>query len=285
MDKEFAKTELLSHLDYLIHDIDFEEVIFTYGLPLPRPVPFIHACSRIICPLSGRKSLKAPSEKGIEHFVLKPGQVIFTARNNWTLPEWKLDHTMISVVYNEKYTRILYIDFADGAMLKMWHHTSRGLRKSGLSLIQSLNSLAMEKERSPQDILLFKALLHITRQDLMADIPDKAGRALNTYYAIKEYMAENCHLPVNRESTARDLGLNPSHLSRLFSRFSSENFNSCLRRLRMERAARLLNDPLISVEEVANQSGFEDSAYFIKSFKAHYGATPGQYRITDFNAE
>jgi AraC-like DNA-binding protein len=89
---------------------------------------------------------------------------------------------------------------------------------------------------------------------------------------------DNCHLPVNRGAVAMDLGLNPSHVSRLFSRFSSENFNSCLKRLRMERAGRLLNDPMISVEEVAHQSGFEDSAYFIKSFKGRYGVTPGQYR-------
>jgi AraC-like DNA-binding protein len=278
IDDDSVKKELISHLDRLIGKIELEEVIFTFGRPLPRPLPAIHSCSRIICLLSGRKSLTAPTAKGIERFILRPGQIVFAVRDNWSISEWDIDHTMISVVYNEKYTRILYIDCCDGSKLKIWHHTAGGLCQSGLSLIQTLNSLALENRKSPQDRLLTKALMHITRQELIDDIPGKCGRALNTFHAIKDYMMDNCHLPVNRGAVAMDLGLNPSHVSRLFSRFSSENFNSCLKRLRMERAGRLLNDPMISVEEVAHQSGFEDSAYFIKSFKGRYGVTPGQYR-------
>jgi AraC-like DNA-binding protein len=35
----------------------------------------------------------------------------------------------------------------------------------------------------------------------------------------------------------------------------------------------------LPVSEIAAMVGFNDSSYFIKLFKQHFGVTPGQYRI------
>jgi len=51
-----------------------------------------------------------------------------------------------------------------------------------------------------------------------------------------------------------------------------------IRRIKMERAAILLQDRTITISEVAYKLGFSDPLYFGRCFKQHYGKTPSQYR-------
>lgn len=49
---------------------------------------------------------------------------------------------------------------------------------------------------------------------------------------------------------------------------------------RLERAAEMLtSNPEISVTEIAFDLGFNDSAYFSRCFRQHYGTTPTAYRV------
>lgn len=51
-----------------------------------------------------------------------------------------------------------------------------------------------------------------------------------------------------------------------------------IRRIKMDRAALMLQDETITISEVAYQLGFSDPLYFGRCFKQHYGMTPSQYR-------
>lgn len=48
--------------------------------------------------------------------------------------------------------------------------------------------------------------------------------------------------------------------------------------LRIERAKLLLLNTSLSVNVIAEMCGYESASYFIKSFKAVTGMTPGQYQ-------
>ena len=51
-----------------------------------------------------------------------------------------------------------------------------------------------------------------------------------------------------------------------------------IRTLRMQRACALLKDSDKSITEIAEESGFDNSAYFTTVFKNTFGETPGRYR-------
>lgn len=48
---------------------------------------------------------------------------------------------------------------------------------------------------------------------------------------------------------------------------------------KMKYAKRLLKNPYVQINEVSLASGFEDSNYFIRTFKKHEGITPKQYQL------
>ncbi|MCC3373351.1 AraC family transcriptional regulator [Cohnella sp. REN36] len=83
--------------------------------------------------------------------------------------------------------------------------------------------------------------------------------------------------PVSIAQMARELGYHRTHLAKLFRRHRGMSPIRYLQKLRMERAALLLQEAL-SVEEVAASVGYADPLYFSKSFKKWMGVTPTDYR-------
>lgn len=81
---------------------------------------------------------------------------------------------------------------------------------------------------------------------------------------------------------ARDLGLSPRYLQKLF-RDGGESFPLLLRRMRLDRAHADLADPALahlSVGETAFRCGFADPAYFSRCFRAAFGITPTERRAS-----
>ena len=69
------------------------------------------------------------------------------------------------------------------------------------------------------------------------------------------------------------------HFHRLFTAFMGESLNAYIRRLRLERAAILLQTYLdLSVTEIALESGFSSSATFARAFKQLFGLSASQWR-------
>ncbi|WP_369691816.1 helix-turn-helix transcriptional regulator [Selenomonas ruminantium] len=46
----------------------------------------------------------------------------------------------------------------------------------------------------------------------------------------------------------------------------------------MEKAAQMLSASSASIQTIAYENGFNDSGYFARLFKRHYGVTPHQWR-------
>ena len=77
---------------------------------------------------------------------------------------------------------------------------------------------------------------------------------------------------------AEQSGCTADYLSHLFREVTGEALIGCINRLRMERASRLLRETTLAVKEVAWACGFAAPSYFIRSFRAHHGATPKVWR-------
>ncbi len=93
-----------------------------------------------------------------------------------------------------------------------------------------------------------------------------------------EYIRENYANDIGLSDVATHVGVTPSHLSRLFSQFSTESFNAALNRIRVESACGYLTQLQMKVYEVAYRVGFRDEKYFSRVFKQQKGVTPAEYR-------
>ncbi|WP_019536948.1 AraC family transcriptional regulator [Paenibacillus ginsengihumi] len=83
--------------------------------------------------------------------------------------------------------------------------------------------------------------------------------------------------PISIEQMAQTLGYHRTHLSKMFKQHTGLSPVQFLLKIRMERAKRLLMEPL-TIEQVASSVGFADPLYFSKQFKKWYGKSPSEYR-------
>ncbi|KAF2518049.1 chromate resistance protein ChrB domain-containing protein [Flavobacterium foetidum] len=78
---------------------------------------------------------------------------------------------------------------------------------------------------------------------------------------------------------SNDLELNPSYLSREFSKYFEDlNFGEYVRKLRIEKAINLIQNSTFTLTEIAYMTGFSDQSHFTRIFKLHTGKNPSSYR-------
>lgn len=77
---------------------------------------------------------------------------------------------------------------------------------------------------------------------------------------------------------AREAGVHPVYLARVFRRFLRASPGEYLRRARLEQARAWLAAPGARLVEVALASGFTDQSHFTRCFRRAFGTTPARYR-------
>lgn len=77
---------------------------------------------------------------------------------------------------------------------------------------------------------------------------------------------------------AKQAGLSIWYLPRLFKRNTGISFGEYLRKLRLQKAEKLLQDTTLSIKEIAAAVGYKHVSDFDHHFKSMYGMCPGEYR-------
>lgn len=77
---------------------------------------------------------------------------------------------------------------------------------------------------------------------------------------------------------ARQLGVSPYRLSRLFSGVLHMNFNQYLNEIRLDYASQLLRTTDLSITDIFTTSGFGSQTSFNRAFLAKYQISPREYR-------
>ncbi|HUT23547.1 MAG TPA: helix-turn-helix transcriptional regulator, partial [Sumerlaeia bacterium] len=85
-------------------------------------------------------------------------------------------------------------------------------------------------------------------------------------------------LGLSTQIVAMALGFEPSYFAKTFKTHVRESMTKRLRRVRLERAKRLLENPYLSILEIADRAGFSDASYFARVFHREFAVTPTQYR-------
>jgi YesN/AraC family two-component response regulator len=88
----------------------------------------------------------------------------------------------------------------------------------------------------------------------------------------------NLQEPLSVASLAKQFNTNPSNLSTQFRREKGIPLTKYINTKRLERAASFLCASGMSIQEIAEQCGFQDMAYFSHIFKRYYGKSPTKFR-------
>ena len=91
-------------------------------------------------------------------------------------------------------------------------------------------------------------------------------------------MEHGCASDLSLDAIARELAVSKNHLINRFRTEVGETPMQYLTNLRLKRAALLLTEHNLSVQDIAAAVGIPDANYFTKLFKRTYGKTPLKYR-------
>jgi AraC-like DNA-binding protein len=96
---------------------------------------------------------------------------------------------------------------------------------------------------------------------------------------LKQIIQDQIDTNLNLTEISKSLDINPSYLSREFSKhFNSLSFGEYIRKLRIEKAIGLISQRKYSLTDIAYLTGFSDQSHFTRIFKKHTGQNPSAYK-------
>lgn len=96
---------------------------------------------------------------------------------------------------------------------------------------------------------------------------------------LKQIIQDQIDTNLSLTDISKSLDINPSYLSREFSKyFNNLSFGEYIRKLRIEKAIELMRQNKYSLTEIAYLTGFSDQSHFTRIFKQHAGKNPSAYK-------
>ena len=96
---------------------------------------------------------------------------------------------------------------------------------------------------------------------------------------LKEMIQDHIDTNFTLKEISKDLDINPSYLSREFSRyFDNLSFGEYIRKQRIDKAKLLIEAGTQSLTEIAYLTGFSDQSHFTRIFKQQTGDSPSEYK-------
>lgn len=155
------------------------------------------------------------------------------------------------------------------------------LLEKGMMLYDALYSWAahLYKQNHLQNSP-FENLLHEVYSKILKD-KNILGKTPSWVKDLKDIIQDqiDTQFAFDLKKISNDLDLNPSYLSREFSKYFEDlNFGDYVRKLRIEKAINLIENSSYTLTEIAYMTGFSDQSHFTRIFKIHTGKNPSSYR-------
>ena len=117
---------------------------------------------------------------------------------------------------------------------------------------------------------------------------EEQGPSRDKYAAVssvKAYIHENYSQDLSLDALGDAVNLHPVYLSRIFKEVTDVNLSAYIADVRMQKAAKLLDETDLKVHEVMDKLGYRKRQHFTKLFKEKYGMTPKDYRMMKWNPQ
>lgn len=166
-------------------------------------------------------------------------------------------------------------------------HTSGDFRQKLFKLCASMeaeNTVYWQGRYFMMKTYLMQLILLVVRQQV-EPVELKTGCAfesINKKYVVEQivsYFEDHYAEKISLDQIAENMYLSPFYISRIFKSETGDTPIRHLINIRLERAMELLQAGFPgSIQEVAEQVGYEDAYHFSKLFKKRYGFPPSQVK-------
>ena len=156
------------------------------------------------------------------------------------------------------------------------------LLETGLIIYDALYSWAthLHHQKHLQNSPFESLLQEVYNKFLKEQVPGK--KKIPTWVKeLKEIIQDqiDTQFTFDLKEISNNLALNPSYLSREFSKYFEDlNFGEYIRKLRIDKAIGLIQNSGCSLTEIAYLTGFSDQSHFTRIFKQATGNTPSTYK-------
>lgn len=154
-----------------------------------------------------------------------------------------------------------------------------GITSSESFLLSDLMLRKLSYSKNVQDIYDVIIEAHIAYAELVRDYLE--SRSMNNYVEdCKKDIIKNVFKSISLSDIAKDLGIQPAYLSRLFSEHEGQTVTDFIHEQKIGAAKNMLLYSDRSIAEIADYLKFNSQSYFGKLFKKHTGMTPKVFRDT-----
>lgn len=133
------------------------------------------------------------------------------------------------------------------------------------SYMEATHALKHLKSKNSGNIMFFDNMI---KKDSKSETLEK----------VVQYIQEHYSEQMTLEIMSEKFFINASYLSRAFKIQFGENFIDYVNKVRIEKACRLMSNPVLKNYEISEMVGYENTNYFSKLFKKLTGLSPTEYR-------
>jgi len=173
---------------------------------------------------------------------------------------------------------LVNILYEPGAMLPPEHARARLAR--ALAMVGDLEEEL--RARYPGHETAARAHFHLLVTFLARAYSEQTGAAVPHRFmhmaAVISHMEEHYAQSATLEQLAALAACSPSNFARNFRKTTGLSPIAYLLNVRMRHAAKYLAQTDLSVQEIAQRVGIDDSNYFSRQFRAHHKCSPSHYR-------
>lgn len=174
--------------------------------------------------------------------------IVNTLRKHTTTSEYLVFRTDGNI-YIENLMENLILSFFEGNGMMQTNQITMGM--IFLQLIHNMEYLGRESSKTYEEIIV------------------------NTAF---QYIAEH-YSDASLHDLSQKLYISDSWLSKIIKKKTGTNFTKLLQRKRVQKAAEFLADTDLTIEDIRNAVGYENSSHFYNQFREHYQMSPRNYRL------
>lgn len=99
---------------------------------------------------------------------------------------------------------------------------------------------------------------------------------------VMDFIGQNLDKTIDLSAMANIASFSPYHFHRIFAFVVGETPNNFLSRIRLEKAAQLLQDnPRATISDIAFQCGFVNASSFSRAFRGYFGTSASAFRMQE----
>ena len=271
--------------------------IFLHFNPETRKYSRIFACDYILHTLNMSSDNQAliSSQHGYLMFDFKLGTTPREVKE-LALPDGKSLTTGINTVYRDKEGAIWLGTYHDGLiyvspMLGLFFTIDKPWWKSGwaiggfvfsLVVLAGIITLYLRRRKNPDvnnNDSVKDEVPSLPEDSLLPETAETINQEPELILQVRTLVEQ--HLEEGEygvEQLAQDLCMERTGLYKKLTALTDTTPVAFIRSIRLRRAAALLQEGKLTVNEIAERTGFSSSSYFTKCFKKEFGVLPSEYR-------